>query len=63
MAENEWVPTWLYRLDAKGQVEAVCFDKEPPEDLSKWQDSPPEPQAPKRRGRPPKQAEPEDNEE
>ena len=61
--ETKWVPTWLYRLDSKGKVEAVCFETEPPEDLEKWHDAPPEEAAPKRRGRPPKSAQVEEDEE
>lgn len=50
--EETWQPTWLYQKGEDGEIVAECFVDGPPEDPSKWHDSP-DACKPKR-GRPPK---------
>lgn len=50
--EETWQPTWLYQKGEDGEIVPECFVDGPPEDPSKWHDSP-DACKPKR-GRPPK---------
>lgn len=50
--QEEWQPTWLYRLGEGNKAEGKLFEDGPPEDMKGWYDNPND--VPKR-GRPPKE--------